>query len=122
VHPVTPGPDPDTGATLAGCVYEGPQLMLALQILTFATPAAAAAVVSEAELAEQLADPSARVEAEPGLGDRGYWASTSDLAVYFGLTGARLIGTSLSGDGFRGPEAHRAALRQVVAGAIARLD
>jgi hypothetical protein len=106
-----PERDEDSGGQISYCTYRAGQAGLIISVVEFATPAEARKQAT-AKLVEARADAAdAKVIEETGIGERTFWALSSEGASYTFLKGALVVGLGAGGPGLGQPARRKNALR-----------
>jgi hypothetical protein len=119
--PSGPEPDEDSGGTLGYCTYRAGSTALIVSQVTFGSAAAARKATTKELVAGRLEDEVIALTEERGLGDKAFWAYTTQGAEYVVLKGPSVLGLALGGRLPKPPASYQAALRAAAAGAIAKL-
>lgn len=119
--PAGPEPDDDTGGTVRYCTFRAGAAALILSQVTFATAAEAGKATTREIVLSRLEGDGSKIVEEPGLGDRAYWAYTSEGAEIVVLKGSVVLGVALGGQLPNPPASYRKALRAATAAALPKM-
>lgn len=119
ILPYGPETEPETKSSVQWCVYGGGGVGLIVYLDTFASPAAAVGTMTRERIIAVM-DDETKVEPEPGLGDKAFWAvneSGGRIVVIRGATVLSLVFGGVEKD----PAAKRAAVRALAVAALKRM-
>ncbi len=116
-----PEPDEDTGGTLSYCTFRSGTGGLILSKVTFATAAAALKATTKELVSSRMEGDGATIADETGLGDKAYWAYTSEGAEFVVVKGSVVVAVALGGQLPNPPASYRKALRAATSAALLKL-
>ncbi len=119
--PAGPERDDDTGGTIRYCTYRAGAAALILSQVSFSSAAEASKATTKELVTSRLEGEGSKIVEEPGLGDRAYWAYTSEGAEIVVLKGSIVLGVALGGQLSNPPESYRKALHAATAAALLKL-
>lgn len=119
--PSGPEPDEDSGGTVSYCTYRAGTAALILSQVTFATAAAAGKATTRELVTSRMDGDEAKIVDEPGLGDRAFWAYTTEGAEIVVLKGSVVLGVALGGQLANPPASYRKALRAATVAALLKM-
>lgn len=119
--PAGPERDDDTGGTVRYCTFRAGTAALILSQVTFSSAAEAGKATTQELVTSRMEGEGSKIVEEPGLGDRGYWAYTSEGAEMVVLKGSVVLGVALGGQLPNPPSSYRKALRAATAAALLKL-
>lgn len=97
VSPAGPAPDEDSGGRLSYCTWRAAGAAAVLSIVEFGSAAEAAKQLNEHWVTSRMDADDGKVAAEGGIGDKAYWAVSSEAASYTFLKGARVVQIGVGG-------------------------
>lgn len=116
-----PEKDPDTKASVTWCVMGGAPVGLLLYVDAYASPEAALAAVTPQRI-QSLMDSDVKVEPEPGLGDRAFWAHNDTSARVVVIRGATVMSILIGGVDLTKAGEMRGPARTLALTALKRLE
>jgi len=118
--PLGPAVDEETGAKVSVCTSAVGKAMLSISVAEFPTPATAGKALTTMANQEPDDAETAKMTAQPGLGERAIWGATSAEAIWVALKGKYLLNVTLAGDVADGVR-HREPLKRLASLALAKL-
>ena len=119
--PAGPERDEDSGGTVRYCTFRAGSAALILSQVTFSSAAEAGKATTKELVSSRMEGDGAKITEEPGLGDRAYWAYTTEGAEFVVLKGSVVLGVGLGGQLANPPVSYRKALRAATAAALLKL-
>jgi hypothetical protein len=119
--PAGPERDDETGGTLRYCTYRAGTAAIILSQVTFSSAAEAGKATTQELVTSRMDGEGSKIVEEPGLGDRAFWAYTSEGAQIVVLKGAVVLGVAIGGQLPKPPASYRQALRTATAAALLKL-
>jgi hypothetical protein len=116
-----PERDDDTGGTLSFCTFRAGTAGLILSQVTFSTAAEAGKATTQELVLSRMEGQEGKIVEEPGLGDRAYWAYTTEGAEIVVLKGSVVLGVALGGQLANPPASYRKALHAATAAVLLKL-
>lgn len=126
-QPVGPGAaagpvrDEDSSGQISYCSYRAGTAGLIVSIVDFASPAEARKALTLNLVKERMDEDDAKVSEEPGIGERSFYAVSSEGSSYVFLKGNKVVGVAVGGPGSPKPAAVKGALKASALAAAARL-
>lgn len=119
-NPLGPEKDEDSGGMLSACTYLVGKTAVVVSSVEFANAAAARKATNEGLVKARLDDENAKVVAESGVADAGYWAETPRGGMYVVLKGSRVFGVMYGGQLPKAPSTYHDALKEAALAAAGR--
>jgi hypothetical protein len=119
--PAGPERDEDSGGTVRYCTFRAGAAALILSQVTFSNAAEAGQATTKELVSSRMDGDEARITDEPGLGDRAYWAYTTEGAEFVVLKGSVVLAVALGGQLANPPVSYRKALRAATVAALPKL-
>lgn len=119
--PAGPERDDDTGGTLSYCTFRAGATAIIVSQVTFSSAAEAGKATTQELVLSRMGGEGSKIVDEPGLGDRAYWAYTSEGAEIVVLKGSVVLGIALGGQLPNPPASYRKALHAATAAALLKL-
>lgn len=122
-HTNTIGPEKDDEAPAEAThwSYMASDAVVTVTRLKFASAADAAKFATPEFVKKEIDEDEAKVVAEPGVGDKGFWTVTTGGAGISFLKGASIASVALVGKDIGPPESHKAALKAAALSIAAKL-
>lgn len=118
--PVGPSIDKDLGAKSWTCDQQVEKLFLSLNVVEFASAAAAAQGMTLMMKEAKDIPEGIKLTAAPGLGDRAVWGASAEGAMWVALKGKYMLNVTLAGD-LTDPPRLREPLKRLATLALGRL-
>ncbi|MEP6591004.1 MAG: hypothetical protein ABJC19_07460 [Gemmatimonadota bacterium] len=119
--PAGPERDEDSSGMVSYCIFRAGSAALILSQVTFSSAAEAGKATTKELVTSRMDGDGAKITDEPGLGDRAYWAYTTEGAEIVVLKGSVVLGVALGGQLANPPVSYRKALRAAAAAALLKL-
>lgn len=119
--PAGPEPDEDSGGTVRYCTFKAGTAAMILSQVTFTSATAAAKATTQELVSSRMEGDGTKIAAEPGLGDKAYWAYNAEGAEFVVLKGSVVLGIALGGQLPKPPVSYKPALRVAAAAALLKL-
>ena len=119
--PSGPEPDEDTGGTVRYCTFRTPTGALIVSLVAFASAAEAGKATTRELVTSRMDGDGAILTVEPGLGDKAWWAYTTEGAEFVVQKGSVVLAVAMGGRLPNPPSSYRKALRAATAAALLKL-
>lgn len=119
--PADPEPDEDTGGTVRYCTFRAGASAVIVSQVTFSSAAEARKATTRELVSSRMEGDGTRIAEEPGLGDKAFWAYTSEGAEFVVLKGSVVLGVAVGGELAKPPMSYRKTLRAATAAALLKL-
>ncbi|MEO8480305.1 MAG: hypothetical protein ABI542_11810 [Gemmatimonadota bacterium] len=119
--PSGPERDEDSSGMVSYCMFRAGSAAVILSQVTFSSAAEAGKATTKELVISRMEGDEAKITDEPDLGDRAYWAYTTEGAEIVVLKGSVVIGVAIGGQLANPPVSYRKALRDATAAALLKL-
>ncbi len=116
-----PEKDEDTSGTVSYCTFRAGGAAVIISQVTFSSAAEAAKATTKQLVLSRMDGEGSKIIEESGLGDKAFWAYTTEGAEYVVLKGSIVLGVGLGGELKNSPMSYRQALRAATAAAVRKL-
>ena len=117
------GPEKDDDAPAMGIhwIYRASDAAVVVTRMTFASPAEAQKFATPEAVKKQVVDSESKVSAEPGVGEKSFWAISAEGATWTFLKGNQIASVGLGGKKGASPESYKTALKAAALTVAAKL-
>ncbi|MEO8578454.1 MAG: hypothetical protein ABI556_17210 [Gemmatimonadales bacterium] len=119
--PTGPEPDDETSGTLRYCTFRAGAAAVLISQVNFSSAAEARKATTRELVISRMDGDDAKLVDEPGLGDKAWWAYTSEGAQFVVLKGSVVIGVALGGELAKKPVSYRNVLRAATVAALLKM-
>ena len=103
------------------CTYRAGTSAIIVSVVEFSSPAEARKELTLKLVKDRMDEDGAKVSEEPGIGEKSFYASTSEGSMYVFLKGNKVVGVAIGGQGAPKAAAVKAALKASAIAAAAKL-
>ena len=117
------GPEKDDDAPAMGThwIYRASDAAVVVTRMTFASAAEAQKFTTPEAIKKQMDDSESKVIAEPGIGEKSFWAVSGEGATWTFLKGNQIASVGMGGKKGGSPETYKAALKAAALAMAAKL-
>ena len=116
-----PARDEDSSGQVSYCTYRAGTSAIIVSVVEFASPAEAKKSLTLNLVKNRMDDDGAKVSEESGIGEKSFYAATTEGSMYVFLKGAKVVGVAIGGEGAPKPAAVKAALKASAMAVAAKL-